>query len=388
MKKQNLAELAKQNLQHIHWAAWFPYPTSWLKAMSLALSLAVILVIVRITGSVGVNLAILVDSPEVLAFFGIIAMLSPIVAIAFVHHILHLILGQFIPSFQPSEIGTLQGWVPGLISWWEGLYGWLAIFLTTLTTIGLAILLMPLFGLSFQKIITYDYNLSDKTAIESWVGTIWLVIAAGLYQIEYLVKRRIIEVYSVNNELATSAANLSSSPDTEIDSLREEMGMSQMKTNSKIPATTSQSNRQNLRKTEKVSKLFLMFLVIPLIVAVTYFFSKLPQSQITAPIPVASQAPAAANNEIPSVTPTPVDSASPQSDTFKQAVNKAMSAATITQSAKSNGDWNLVTREWEEAIALMKAVPQTHPQHTVAQQKAIDYQRNLDYAQKNAVSSQ
>ncbi|MBD1921272.1 hypothetical protein H6F77_09230 [Microcoleus sp. FACHB-831] len=387
MKKQNLAELAKQNLQHIHCAAWFPYPTSWLKAMSLALSLAVILVIVRITGSVGVNLAILVDSPEVLAFFGIIAMLSPIVAIAFVHHILHLILGQFIPSFQPPEIGTLQGWFPGLISWWEGLYGWLAIFLATLTAVGLAILLMPLFGLSFQE-ITYEYNSSAETTLYGWVSTIWLVIAAGLYQIEYLFKRRIIEVYSVNNELATSAANLSSSPDTEIDSLREEMGMSQMKTNSKIPATTSQSNRQNLRKTEKVSKLFLMFLVIPLIVAGTYLFSKLPQFQITAPIPVASQAPAAANNEIPSVAPTPVDSASPQSDTFKQAVNKATSAATITQSAKSNGDWNLVTREWEEAIALMKAVPQTHPQHTVAQQKAIDYQRNLDYAQKNAASSQ
>jgi cell division protein FtsL len=386
MKKQNFAELAKQNLQHIHWAAWFPYPTSWLKAMSLALSLAVILVIVRITGSVGVNLAILVDSPEVLAFFGIIAMLSPIVAIAFVHHILHLILGQFIPSFQPPEIGTLQGWFPGLISWWEGLYGWLAIFLATLTAVGLAILLMPLFGLSFQE-ITYEYNSSAETTLYGWVSTIWLVIAAGLYQIEYLVKQRIIEVYSVNNELKTSAANLSSSPDTEVDSLRGEMGMSQMKTNSKIPGTTSQSNRQKLRKPEKVAKIFLMFLVTSLTVIGIYLFSKLPQSQINAPIPVASQ-PAAVSNEIPSVAPTPVDSASPQSDAFKQAVNKASSAASITQSAKSKDDWNLVTRQWKEAIALMKAVPQTHPQHTVAQQKAIDYQRNLDYAQKNAASSQ
>ena len=42
----------------------------------------------------------------------------------------------------------------------------------------------------------------------------------------------------------------------------------------------------------------------------------------------------------------------------------------------------------EEAIALMKAVPSSHPQHSVAQQKAVDYQRNLDYAQKNAASTQ
>jgi hypothetical protein len=69
-------------------------------------------------------------------------------------------------------------------------------------------------------------------------------------------------------------------------------------------------------------------------------------------------------------------------------VNKAMSAATITQSAKSKDEWNSVASEWQEAIALMKAVPPSHSQHSVAQQKAVDYQRNLDYAQKNAASTQ
>lgn len=386
MKKQNLAELAKPNLQNIHWAAWFPYPTSWLKAMSLALSLAGILAIVRITGDASFNFVTWFESPELLVIYTILALLSPIGAIAFVHHILHRIIGRFMPSFQPPEIGTLQGWFPGLISWWEGLYGWLAIFLATLTTAGLLTLFLPLLNLSYEKIAS-GYNSVNDTQLGSWFSTMWLVIAAGLYQIEYLVKRRIIEIYSVNNALATSAANLSSSPDTEVDSLRGEMGMSQMKTNSKIPASTSQSNRHKLRKPEKVAKILLMFLVTSLTVIGIYLFSKLPQSQINAPIPVASQ-PAAVSNEIPSVAPTPVDSASPQSDAFKQAVNKATSAATITQSAKSKDDWNLVTRQWEEAIALMKAVPQTHPQHTVAQQKAIDYQRNLDYAQKNAVNSQ
>jgi hypothetical protein len=46
-----------------------------------------------------------------------------------------------------------------------------------------------------------------------------------------------------------------------------------------------------------------------------------------------------------------------------------------------------VASQWQEAIALMKAVPSSHPYYTVAQQKSIDYQRNLDYAQTNAANS-
>ena len=65
-----------------------------------------------------------------------------------------------------------------------------------------------------------------------------------------------------------------------------------------------------------------------------------------------------------------------------------MSAATLTQSATLKDDWKLVASEWQEAIALMKAVPPSHPQHIVAQQKAIEYQRNLDYAQNNAANTQ
>jgi uncharacterized protein (DUF2237 family) len=94
------------------------------------------------------------------------------------------------------------------------------------------------------------------------------------------------------------------------------------------------------------------------------------------------------------VIPSPVPSVSSeppqpsQTDPFQKAVNKGMNAATLTQSAKSKDEWNLVASEWQEAIALMKAVPLSHAQHTTAQQKAIEYQRNLDYAQKNATKGQ
>jgi hypothetical protein len=138
-------------------------------------------------------------------------------------------------------------------------------------------------------------------------------------------------------------------------------------------------------KSQKLAKKLLIILLIPLGIAGVYLFSKLPELKETIPVPVASQAPL--------VTPTPINSASPansspQPDSFREAVNKATSAATITQSAKSKDDWNLVASQWQEAIALMKAVPSSHPYYTVAQQKSIDYQRNLDYAQTKAANGQ
>ncbi|MEH1945062.1 MAG: hypothetical protein V7L01_33265 [Nostoc sp.] len=41
--------------------------------------------------------------------------------------------------------------------------------------------------------------------------------------------------------------------------------------------------------------------------------------------------------------------------------------------------------QWEAAIALMKTVPSSSPNYVVAQQKIIEYQKNLNYAEKNAV---
>jgi hypothetical protein len=138
-----------------------------------------------------------------------------------------------------------------------------------------------------------------------------------------------------------------------------------------------QSRRSASRqKPQKLVKKLLIILLIPLAAVGVYLFSQLPEIKETIPVPVAYQA--------PSVTPTPVTSASPasspQPNSFREAVNKAMSAATITQSAKSKDDWNLVASQWQEAIALMKAVPASSPNYALAQKKVVEYQPNLDYA--------
>ncbi|MEH2402954.1 MAG: hypothetical protein V7K19_06870 [Nostoc sp.] len=74
-----------------------------------------------------------------------------------------------------------------------------------------------------------------------------------------------------------------------------------------------------------------------------------------------------------------------ETDTFREAVSKAINAANLTQSAKSQDEWKTVVSQWEAAIALMKTVPSSSPNYIIAQQKIIEYHKNLNYAEKNAV---
>ncbi len=92
------------------------------------------------------------------------------------------------------------------------------------------------------------------------------------------------------------------------------------------------------------------------------------------------------NNFSISLTPIETPSPSPATteDPFREAVNKAMKAAQMTQKAKGKEQWIAVATAWQEAITLMEAVPADSPNYPVAQQKAQEYQKNLAYAQNNA----
>lgn len=73
----------------------------------------------------------------------------------------------------------------------------------------------------------------------------------------------------------------------------------------------------------------------------------------------------------------------PQSGSiFRDAVNAAMLAAQLTQTAKTSQDWQTIVQSWELAIAKMKAVPASDSHAAIAQRKAIEYTKNLDYARR------
>lgn len=94
------------------------------------------------------------------------------------------------------------------------------------------------------------------------------------------------------------------------------------------------------------------------------------------------------NTPLPAITPQPqqYQASEMQSDTFELGLDKAASADTISQSAQSTEDWNLVVSQYKDAIALMKEVDQQSTYFPSAQDNIIQYQRRIKYAQQQALS--
>ncbi len=92
----------------------------------------------------------------------------------------------------------------------------------------------------------------------------------------------------------------------------------------------------------------------------------------------------------PSAKATPVSNQLPSNcvrvDPFAKALDKALRAATLAQSAKSQQDWDLVISQWSQAIALMQAVPPDNPRRAYAQKKVAEYVQNLAVSQQKAAA--
>lgn len=73
-----------------------------------------------------------------------------------------------------------------------------------------------------------------------------------------------------------------------------------------------------------------------------------------------------------------------QPDTFPNAIDVAMGAISISQSAASRDDWQLVATQWQQAINLLKQVPSTSPNYSKAKQRVPQYQRFMAEAKLRA----
>ncbi|MEH2313944.1 MAG: hypothetical protein V7K35_21665 [Nostoc sp.] len=361
----------------------FPYPSSWLKALILTLFLRVIIFIINNTGKIGYQIVYFVNSPELFFIFTILLLLSPIPIISFTHHCLHLLIGRFIPEIQAPEIGRTQGFLPGIMSWWEGLYAWLVIAISTLITALFSTILLPSINLNYVRLIEDYTQIPNINNIMLILGFFYISGGAITYQIEYLVRHRIISTYSGNKEIDASKSTTDLKADKELNRLRGEMGLHKMKSNTfsnkeEIPIIKNQHKYRNLNK-----NWLLIFLIFSIAVGI-YFSSKFVEIP-----PFTSKVPTQISSKSVLVTPSPVISKSPtvllETDTFREAVSKAINAANLTQSAKSPDEWKTVVSQWEAAIALMKTVPSSSPNYIIAQQKIIEYHKNLNYAEKNAV---
>ncbi|NEQ27531.1 MAG: hypothetical protein F6K28_52715, partial [Microcoleus sp. SIO2G3] len=85
---------------------------------------------------------------------------------------------------------------------------------------------------------------------------------------------------------------------------------------------------------------------------------------------------------VPASPAAPTVSVAPSKTPFRDAVNRATQASDQTQIAETSDDWQQVVTLWEEAVVLMQQVPQTDSNYVLAQEKIIEYQGNLNYAQQ------
>ncbi len=183
----------KRNKKGFRWAVWFPYPTSWLKAFILMLILSLIIYISDVQDRIGDSLAHITRSTAVLIISGLISILSPIPIVSFIHHFLHLCIGNLMPTIQSPEIGKVTGLSPKFISWWEGLYAWLVIALSTIIASCLVFIFLP--DDMIIRIIRSRLT-SENEKIAIIFGLLWIINAALIYQFEYLFKRHLIAAYS------------------------------------------------------------------------------------------------------------------------------------------------------------------------------------------------
>jgi hypothetical protein len=169
--------------------AWIPNINAWMSSL-------LIVILARGLGYVFQLVYLLLDyflpfslreKLIVYSFF----ILSPIVLIAVVHHWLHFILDRFFPNTRSPEIGKVEGFFPGLISWWEGFFGWQALAIATLISGSLFAFFLPPEFKSLDNLWDWWYVIKPFLTV---MTLIQLIVIAYLYQFESIVRNYLISV--------------------------------------------------------------------------------------------------------------------------------------------------------------------------------------------------
>ncbi len=80
----------------------------------------------------------------------------------------------------------------------------------------------------------------------------------------------------------------------------------------------------------------------------------------------------------------PLEPSESEPSLFEMGRDKAVGAWSISQSAQSPEDWNLVVSQYQDAIALMRKVRRQSVEFAIAQTKITEYRRQIKYAQQQA----
>jgi hypothetical protein len=361
---------------------WFPYPHSWINALILSLLMTGLIAVLRNSSNLHRYILKSVDKPEILTVLVILLLILPIPAFAVFHH---LVLSRLIPAIPGERIRKKPGIVPGLISWWESLYSWLVLLLSTLIAILCFTPFLPLFNLNYEKI--FSANSQPHKNIQAIFVISWITSAAILFQIEYLFKNRL--VFGDFQTYEPETTNPVESVEIEEENDNKEIGVTQMQPTEQLPV--KKPTRVNiLKKYRKLPEKIFTLILVPLVAIWIYMFANLPETQqilstnltLENPSPVTPEsAPENDTSEAPT-TPEPA----PEDDTYEEAMDKANLAKELTKIAQTQDEWKVVLSRWEEAIELMRAVPTSSSNFVLAEEKILQYQIHRDFAKYNATS--
>lgn len=212
--------MKQANVTKSQWAAWFPYPKSWLRALGLLLLFLGVVAILRILIYWGLPVSLILsqkqDSTPIIAFLSTVYFVIPIILISSIHYIL---FGKSRPR-----------WLPKLKSLWVGFSSWFAIIVSTLVSLGIV---MPFIYRSKFSLYQLGYFPLTDTEV-SWLIAIWIITAAYLCHAEYLLKRWLVtnfrKVYKPSVSSQPMGKNLIiDNVDVELDNLRGQMGLHKTK---------------------------------------------------------------------------------------------------------------------------------------------------------------
>jgi hypothetical protein len=167
---------------------WFPYPSSWLNAILLTLLFGFAIRVIEIISKGSFNVADFLNYPKLLIQGVIVALLSPIPVIAVAHHLLYKMIAIVFPKLHDPTLGNLKGWFPGLLSWWEGVCGYVVATISMLITLWVGTLIHPMFGIDLNAEV--QPSTDDLEQFYVAIGLTWFFTTASLYQFAHLVEQK------------------------------------------------------------------------------------------------------------------------------------------------------------------------------------------------------
>ena len=170
---------------------WLPNIRSWVNAVALILLMVGISYLMQY--ALIIILFFLGLVPWLKGAFVFLLFLFPIATVALLHHWFNRFLDNYFPESRIPEEQATVGFFPSLFSWWEGVFGWSIDLFSTY----FAFYLLGVFGIS-----PYSSNLLSILN-ENWCQYTYslpsvrftilqIIVAAYLYQLEFLVRQRLI----------------------------------------------------------------------------------------------------------------------------------------------------------------------------------------------------